>query len=94
MAVYLVDCILISIVVFLASLAIFGLFWTRSSTRFGASRSQYEMPSDYSFVSSTAVRALETTNLAYIAPAHPDVRQAMPVVFRVFDRPRAISVQW
>ena len=46
----------------------------------------HELPSAYNFVSSTAVRALETTTLVYIAPTHPDVRQGVPIVFRIFDR--------
>lgn len=46
----------------------------------------HEFPSEYAFTATTAVRALETTYLPYIAPPRPDVRRAGPIIFRAFAR--------
>lgn len=45
-----------------------------------------ELPSEYAFSATTAVRALETTYLPYIAPPRPDVRRVQPIIFRAFER--------
>ncbi len=84
-----------AILALLAALLVFAVYF---SFRFGCEKFRHgyraqELPSDYAFSSSTAVRALETTRLAYTAPVHPDIRRFNPIIFRVFDRSGVSSAQ-